>query len=103
MRKLYEIPMAHLMFIGFALAVCDLAGCAVEPAIPQTVTITKTEPVYPPATLYSATSPCAHSAPRTDGTMLDLANALIDERAALAVCLGDRAALREWRAANEAK
>jgi hypothetical protein len=87
-----------------ALFLCVfLAACAVEPMPPQTITITKTVPVYPPATLYSDGGGCDHGAAIEQGTVRDLANALIDERAAVDVCKGDRAALRKWRADNEAK
>jgi hypothetical protein len=78
-----------------------LTACAGETPPPQTVTITKTVNVVPPADLYSLASGCKHGDERTDGTVRDLANALIDERQAVDVCLGDRAALRNW--ANDAK
>lgn len=73
-----------------------LTACSSVPVPPETVTITKTVPVVPPANLYSLVSGCQHGAVRNEGTVRDLANALIDERAAVDVCLGDRAALRGW-------
>jgi hypothetical protein len=80
------------------LLVVLLGACAVTPQLPpQTVTITKTVPVLPPDALYSVTGPCNHSPALSSGTVRDLANALIDERAAVDACLGDRAALRDWR------
>jgi len=75
-----------------------LGGCA-SSAIqlpPKTVTITKTVPVYPPEALFSAEGGCSQIAVMTSGTVRDLANAMIDERASMDVCLGDRAALRSW-------
>lgn len=78
------------------LVTMALTGCASAiQAPPQTITITKTVPVVPPASLYSVTGGCEHGATR-NGTVRDMANALIDERAAVDVCLGDRAALRNW-------
>jgi hypothetical protein len=74
-----------------------LSACAAQQLPPQTVTVTVTKPVYPPDSLYSIAGPCAHSPSLETGTVRDLANALINERSALDSCLGDRAALREWR------
>jgi hypothetical protein len=62
----------------------------------KTVTVTKTINVYPPESLYSLSGACRHSPTRKSGTVNDLADALISERAAVDVCLGDRAALRNW-------
>lgn len=84
----------------FIAALC--VGCT-PPAPPGTVTVTKTVAVYPPASLYGPDDGCKHGAAHTTGTVADLAYALVDERAAVDVCLGDRAALRKWRADNEAK
>lgn len=82
-----------------ALLALLLTACAQDIPPPQTITVTKTVPVYPPDELYGINSGCQHAAARTDGTVRDLANALIDERTAVDVCLGDRAALRDWKAA----
>lgn len=84
-------------------AVVQLVACTSAPPVPHTITITKTQPVFPPAQLYGLNDGCAHGPVRASGTVQDLANALIDERAAVDVCLSDRAALRGWRATNEAK
>ena len=71
-----------------------LAGCA-APSM-QTVTVTKTVPVYPPAALYDDGPTCQHAPTRTSGTVYDLAQALASERGAVSRCLADRAALRSW-------
>ena len=82
------------------LAALCLTACGTQQLPPQTVTITKTVPVYPPVTLYSIDGPCNHAPARDSGTVRDLANALIDERSAVDACMGDRAALRTWRGNN---
>lgn len=83
----------HLLALtGLAL----LAGCAAP--VPQTVTITKTVPVYPPAALYDDGSTCQHAPARASGTVYDLAQALASERGAVTRCMADRAALRSWAA-----
>lgn len=79
-----------------AISVVLLSACAATPPTIKTVTVTKTVNIYPPAPLYSETGGCRHSPPRRAGTVNDLADALISERAAVDVCLGDRAALRNW-------
>lgn len=73
-----------------------LAACSTVPDTPQTVTIIKTVPVVPPENLYAVGGGCSHGPARDSGTVNDLANAFIAERAAIDVCLGDRAALRQW-------
>jgi hypothetical protein len=76
-----------------------LAACANDQIVPppQTVTITHDVPVYPPDRLFSTTSGCNHP-PQPEGqTVRDALDALIDERRAVDVCLGDRGALRQWK------
>lgn len=78
-----------------------LAACAQPDQIvppPQTVTIDHPVTVYPPDRLYSTTSGCNHAPPIAAGTVADAIGALIDERRAVDVCLGDRAAIRQWKA-----
>lgn len=72
-----------------------LSACAVPQKL-QTVTITRTEAVLPPPTLYSIDGGCQHAPARSTGTVRDLATVLIDERSGMDQCLGDRAALRQW-------
>jgi len=73
-----------------------LSGCGMLPTQLQTVTITKTVPVFPPSTLYGTDGGCKHGPMRTTGTVQNLADSLIIEREAIDTCLGDRAALRQW-------
>ena len=77
-----------------ALMTVVLAGCATT--VPQTVTITKTVPVYPPTALYDDGPTCQHAPARSSGTVYDLAQALASERGAVTRCMADRAALRSW-------
>lgn len=77
-----------------ALIALALAGCAAP--VPQTVTITRTVPVYPPASLYDDGPTCQHGPARISGTVYDLAQALASERGAVSRCMADRAALRSW-------
>lgn len=81
------------IWLALFLTACGTA----QTTPPQTITITKTVPVYPPDALYSADGGCNHAPALTAGTVRDLANALIDERAAVDVCKGDRSALRDWK------
>jgi hypothetical protein len=83
-----------------AILALFLTACAAQNTPPQTITITKTVPVFPPDALYSVDGGCDHGPTLTQGTVRDLANALIDERAAVDVCKGDRSALRDWKAGN---
>jgi hypothetical protein len=87
----------NMRVIAAASLVVLLSACAAQqPQQIKTVTVTKTVNVYPPDSLYGLTSGCRHSPSRKTGTVNDLADALISERAAVDVCLGDRAALRNW-------
>jgi hypothetical protein len=79
------------------LALCvALGGCATTMPPPQTVTITKTVPVYPPSSLYDDGPDCQHGTPQRKRTVQDLAEALAIERGSVDRCRADRAALRQW-------
>jgi len=91
-----------IKLISVALLACTLAACANTPMQPKTVTIVKSVPAYPPDTLFAAAGGCNHAPAHAAGSVRDLANALIDERSAVSVCLGDRAALRQWEQQNKA-
>ena len=80
----------------FALLLALALSACAAPQNPQTVTITRTVPVLPPPTLYGTDGGCKHAPARASGTVRDLATTLIDERAGVDECLGDRAALRQW-------
>ncbi len=86
------------------IAALFLTACAGQPAAPpQTVTITKTVPVYPPDSLYSVSGACEKVATvRKTATVGDVFNDFIDEKALRADCVGDRQALRDWAATNKA-
>jgi hypothetical protein len=80
-----------------------LGGCAAPSIVPpQTVTITKIVPVYPPDNLYSEKSGCTRPPKVTAGTVRDALNSSIAKDAAITTCLGDRAALRQWELNSKA-
>ena len=89
------------IWLTLLLTACGTPGVSNLKTPVQTVTITKTVPVYPPDALYSADGACNHAAEKR-GSVRTLANDLIGERAAVDVCLGDRAALRQWKKENQA-
>lgn len=86
------------VLLAFLLSAC---GSVQNLAPPQTVTITKTVPVYPPDSLYAEKSGCAAAPKLASGTVRDALNSSISKDAAIATCLGDRAAMRQWKADNK--
>jgi hypothetical protein len=90
--------MRYLAILALLLTAC---GTAQNLPPPQTVTITKTVPVYPPDSLYAEKSGCVAVPKLKAGTVRDALNSSISKDAALAVCLGDRAALRQWELDNK--
>lgn len=79
-----------------------LSACAAQNLPPpQTVTITNTVAVYPPDSLYAEKSKCAPVPKVTSGTVRDALNSSIAKDEAIKVCIGDRAALRQWEADNK--
>jgi hypothetical protein len=80
------------LLAGVALAA--LAACAgVAPAV-----VYRDRAILPPADLLQD---CQHAPKPPGNTVLDLANMLVDERAVVESCdWGDKAALRQWAAAN---